>query len=460
MPKLQAEMQAPFPPSARSDRASALIYAAGVVLAGAVVMAGTPGRAETAAEHDALGIAGDLEAGRFAAVVARFSPEMATALPPAQLAAVWQGVVAKAGRLRGYGTPRTQDNGGHAVVTVPLELEKASLNLIVSLSGQKVTGLYLRPAEAVVVWAPDPSLDMSRMGEVEVRVGLRQLPGTLTVPRGIEMAPAIVLVHGSGPNDRDETVAANKPFKDLALGLASRGIAVLRYEKRTRVHPGDFGAGAIFTVKEEVIDDACAAIDLLRSRTDIDQSRVVVLGHSLGATLAPRIAECARGLAGVIIAAGATRPLPDIMVEQVEYLAGLAGSLDEAARAQIAELKSQAAKARGAVAGDSSRILNAPAAYWADLNAFDPATAAARLNVPVLVLQGGRDYQVTAKDLARYREVFAGKATATIREFPSLNHLFISGEGPGRPSEYAVPGHVSGEVIESIVSFVSGLGKR
>jgi len=110
------------------------------------------------------------------------------------------------------------------------------------------------------------------------------------LPVGVERPPVAILVHGSGPGDRDESVGANRPLRDLAVGLASHGIAVLRYEKRTKVYPEDFLAVKAPTVNDETIDDVDRAVDLLRSWTEVDAGRIIVVGHSLGATVAPRIA--------------------------------------------------------------------------------------------------------------------------------------------------------------------------
>jgi dipeptidyl aminopeptidase/acylaminoacyl peptidase len=124
------------------------------------------------------------------------------------------------------------------------------------------------------------------------------------------------------------------------------------------------------------------------------------------------------------------------------------------------QIKSDAARALAAKPGDAGPlILGAPPAYWADLNAYDPAATAARLSMPLLILQGGRDYQVTAEDLQRFRTALDGHANVTIREFPRLNHLFIAGEGKSRPDEYQVPGHVEVSVIDTIARFIDGLSK-
>ena len=139
--------------------------------------------------------------------------------------------------------------------------------------------------------------------------------------------PAVILVHGSGPNDRDETIGANKPFKDLATGLASRGIAVLRYDKRTRVHGAKVAALTDFTVNQEVIEDVIEAVKALRAQPRIDPARVFVLGHSLGGMLVPRIATADPTIAGLIVLAGAARPLEEAIVAQSRYIAVADGTI-------------------------------------------------------------------------------------------------------------------------------------
>ena len=146
-----------------------------------------------------------------------------------------------------------------------------------------------------------PYVDSEAFTEREVTVGRGEwsLPGTLSVPLQGDLHPAVVLVHGSGPNDRDETIGANKPFKDLALGLASKGVAVLRYEKRTLEHGSKMASlMEVLTPEEEVIEDALAAVSLLKETEGIDPDRIYVLGHSLGGTLAPRIAQGDPHIAG------------------------------------------------------------------------------------------------------------------------------------------------------------------
>jgi dienelactone hydrolase len=280
------------------------------------------------------------------------------------------------------------------------------------------------------------------------------LPGMLTVPKGPGPFAALVLVHGSGPNDEDESVGGVRVFRDLAYGLASRGVAVLRYVKRTRVAP----AGVV-TQKEEVIDGAHAAIDLLRRTPEIDAKRIYLLGHSQGGYLAPRIAAGdPGGLAGIVILAGPTRPLEDLLVEQLTYLssldpanASLAADL-EASRKLVQVVRDPALRSDDDVAlPDAGSIKGA---YFLDVRGYDPVAVAKSISCPLLVLQGERDYQVTMKDFERWRTGLASKRGATLKTYPTLNHLFVSGSGKPSPAEYNAPGHVAEGVVDDIAGWV------
>jgi len=422
-----------------------------------------PTHAQERPENAAVVLAWQLGDGRFAEIERSFTPQMATALPAAKLAQIWGQLTAQAGTLREVGQPRAAASGAAAVVTVPLTLERGAFDLVVTVAGERIAGLWIRPAQSVAAaWTSAPYNDpfAYRASEVTVGAAPTALPGTLLVPRTTGKVAALVLVHGSGPHDRNETIGPNRPFEDLAEGLASRGIAVLRYEKRSKIHPQAF-AGRAFTVREEAIDDALAAVALLRTRPEIDPRRIVVLGHSLGATLAPRIADADRSIAGIVMLAAAARPIPDLIVEQTQYLARLEGPPDANATARLAAIKAEADAARTAQPGAAGPlILNAPPAYWADLNGYDPAAAAAALAIPILVLQGGRDYQVTAADFARFSAALGKRGNATLIELPELNHLFVAGAGRSTPAEYGRPGHVDPAVIDAIARFVERVPER
>ena len=400
---------------------------------------------------------GDLDA-----VAARFSPQMAAALPAERFREVWNSLPAQLGTLKSLGTPVVRTDGGVESAWVPATFEKAELSLRMTFDAEgRLAGLLLLPGGPPAEWSPAPYADRAKAREREVTVGSGEwaLPGTLSLPaQGSGPFPALVLVHGSGPQDRDETVGGTKVFRDLAGGLAARGVAVLRYEKRTRVH-GAKMKGLEVTPKEEVVDDALAALALLRGEAGIDPRRVALLGHSLGGMLAPRIAGLDPRIAGIVVMAGNTRPPEDLVVDQMDHLVAVGAATPEIAAATKADVARLRALSPGAPEVKTATLLGAPASYWLSFRGYDPAATAKALSIPVLVLQGGRDYQVTAKDLEGWKAAL-GRERATIRLFPALNHIFVAGEGPSTPAEYEKPGHVAPEVVEAIARWTLALPPR
>ena len=282
-----------------------------------------------------------------------------------------------------------------------------------------------------------------------------ELPGKLALPKKSGPHPAVVLVHGSGPHDEDETVGANKPFRDLAWGLASRGIATLRYEKRTHKYPTAIDAKNI-TFGWETINDALAAAELLRNRPEVDAQRVFVVGHSLGAMAAPFIAQRDSRLAGIIPIAGNARPLLDVIEEQVEYLANLDGDVSDEERHNLEDIKQATAAIRAGKLDEVKKpLLGAPSEYWAHMHTFDPTATAAKLKLPIFVIHGGRDYQITPAEHALWKQRLAGRENVTLNLYDKLNHLMIPGEGKPDPAEYQRAGHVDERVIEDIANWIN-----
>lgn len=398
----------------------------------------------------------------FAKIEAQFTDQMKAAMPPGRLAGTWQSLLTRAGAFQSCAPdPRIRSIDDKRMVITACAFERASLDLQIAFDPEgRIAGLAFRPAASPGVPYGMPSYaDPGTYTEESMTVGLAEwaLPATLTIPVGAGPFPAVVLVHGSGPNDRDETVGANKPFRDLAVGLASRGVAVLRYDKRSKVHGPRMAALPGMTVKEEVVDDAGAAIGQLRGTARIDGARVFVLGHSLGGMLVPRIAAANPSLAGAIVLAGAARSLEDAIVEQTRYLAMLDGTIsaDEQTQVDAAAKMAAAVKALGAVDATAGRMVSgAPASYWLDLRGYDPPAAAAALKIPLLILQGERDYQVTMAEFAKWKAALGTRSAVTFRSYPALNHLFMAGTGAGSPLEYRTPSHVAEDVIRDIAAFI------
>ena len=398
----------------------------------------------------------------FARVSAQFDTAMKKAMPDDSLQKGWDGAMLQIGGFVRRNPAREQHKSGYAAVIIPCDFQrgKMEVTIVFDAAGQ-IAGMQMRPATPPVQYAPPAYAVANAYTEREVTVGTGEwaLPGTFSRPVGTGPFPAIVLVHGSGPNDRDETFGPNKTFKDQSLGLASRGVAVLRYDKRTLVHRAKVAPLTQFTVKEETIDDAVAAVAMLRSEASVDPSRIFVLGHSLGGMIAPRIAAADARIAGIIIMAGAVRSLDQSVLDQYTYLAEADGTVTAAEQQMIDDAKRTieiVAKLTPEDAKTGRSIGGGPVSYWLDLRGFDPPAAAARLSHRVLVLQGQRDYQVTVADFERWKAGLANKTNAQFRLYPTLNHFFLPGTGKSLPAEYSTPGNVPVEVITDIAAWVKG----
>lgn len=409
----------------------------------------------------ANGIVDQLMADEVEPVAAMFNDRMKAAVTVEQLRGGLASARLQAGPFKARVDARGQMRGAMHAVVVTCEFERNNVEVAVAFDeADKIAGLSIRPATTTTEpYATPAYVTPSAFTDVPVTVdaGGWPLPGLISMPLGDGQFPAVVLVHGSGPGDRDESVGPNKPFRDLAWGLASRGIAVLRYDKRTRVHAQRAQALKEVTVKDETIDDALAAVAVLRATPKVRGDRVFVLGHSLGGMLAPRIGAADPKLAGLVAMAGAVRPLEDSIVSQTRYLAELDGQVTDIERSQLEEFERMAARIKALKPGDppiSTPPFGAPASYFIDLNGYNPPAAAASLKVPMLVLQGERDYQVTMEDFAAWQKALAGHPGTVLKSYPSLNHLFMAGSGKPNPGEYQTAGHIAEAVVADIASWI------
>ncbi len=360
------------------------------------------------------------------------------------------------GAAEKIGQPEVQRRGQYQVVIFPVQFAAHKAQVIFTADSQgKIAGLFLRPGQPAskAQWKPPSYADPSRFHSLAVTVGQTwRLPGTLLTPVGQGPFPGVVLVQGSGPHDRDETIGPNKPFRDLAEGLASKGIAVLRYDKRTLVYRPQKSSMKNVTVEQETIQDAINAVRLLQHQPKVKARRVFLLGHSLGGYLAPRTAKQDPAIAGLVILAGNARPVMQLVLMQEKELG--------ASPQQIAQIKKEIAEIHALKPGQQSSklIFHAPPSYWLDLRNYHPTAVAQSLHIPMLILQGGRDYQVTKTDFDLWKSALAGKPSATFHLFPDLNHLFMPGTGKSTPAEYYKASHVSVNVIEQIASWIKAAG--
>ncbi len=363
--------------------------------------------------------ADEFAAARFTEFIARFNDKMIAAAPESRLRLVHAQIAMQLGAYKAIvgDTKCTLAAGINSCVT-PLQFERGQLSLRIAVSSAGLVVGYS-------IMGIEPTGGLAPGANASIVSGSLTLPAIVTLPKTAGPAPLIVLVHGSGAHDADETIGPNKPFRDLAEGLAARGIATLRYVKRNRIAALPESA----TLDDEVANDALAAVALARATAGVDPSRIFVLGHSLGGYMAPYIASKDPQIRGIVIMAGNTRTMRKSLTDQVRHLTGTTDVLE-------------------------ATLQQMPRRYRELLPDYDPTVSARILKRPVLVLQGGRDYQVNDKDFARWTTALANNPLATIKLYPRLNHLFLDGEGTSMPAEYERPGKIPWEVLDDIAAWV------
>ncbi|MEV8325974.1 alpha/beta hydrolase [Kitasatospora sp. NPDC056731] len=231
---------------------------------------------------------------------------------------------------------------------------------------------------------------------------------------------------------------------------------MLRFDKATFAHPDHVPSD--FTIADEYLPPELAAVQLLRRQPGVAADRIHLVGHSMGGKVAPRIAAADPSIAGLVLLAADAQPMHEAAVRVARHLAALAPGpgIDDA----VAALARQAALVAGPelTPDTPSELLpfGLSAAYWLDLRAYDPVATAAALARPMLILQGGRDYQVTvADDLTRWQDALADRPEVAIRIHQDANHLFLPGTGRATPAEYARPGHVEPAVVDEIATWLA-----
>lgn len=400
---------------------------------------------------------GLLDAGSYEEAAGRFSPPVADRVSADVLGRTWERLEARHGAFVAASNAEYGTNQGYDQITLSLRFQRGRERFVVTFGEDGLLG-FQRARAGRAEWTPpayaDPESFETRDLEMDATAECA-LPAELTLPVGESSVPGVVLVHGTGPHDMDETVGPNKPFKDVAWGLSSRGVAVLRYDKRTAACDVDL---ADATVDDVVTEDALAALSALREQDRVDE--VVLAGHSIGGTLAPRIARRDGELAGVVMLAALARPVPDAILAQTEYLLTLDGELSDGEASRLAEVERSVERIRTLEVGDDEVLFLGGREYWETLQSVDAPAETAALDVPRLLLQGERDYQVTVEeDLALLRAAVGDDPAVTVRTYPALDHLFLPGEGPSTPREYAEPGNVDRAVIADVATWIGEVAR-
>lgn len=400
----------------------------------------------------------DLEKGKFEEAHGFFDESVKDKVRPDDLKRFWSSVNASLGAFESVENAQNTVKEEYFVVTLVCKFNKGKQAFqFVFNREEKMVGFFVAPQSTVAAYQNPVYADSTLYKEqpVSIKTPGHELAGLLTTPATGSDFPVVILVHGSGPADMDETIGPNKPFKDLAMGLAAKGIATIRYVKRTRVYTAEFTKA--FTLKEEVTDDALAAIALARTLPGINKKRIYVMGHSLGGMLAPKLAVLAPDLKGIILAAAPARKLTDVIIEQSKYIFEASKDTTSEGKKHLENAVREMERTRitklGAMKADSL-ILGLPASYWIDINLYDQTGTAKKLKNRMLVIHAENDIQVSAEDYNLWKSALVKNKNAAFKLYPGLNHLFMPQSEKTTADLYKTPANVSGAVIDDIALWI------
>ncbi len=400
---------------------------------------------------------------KFDSVYSLFDAEMKRKLDVSKIEGVWEQFVMMYGNVTGSDELRVEEVKSHFVTKRSVKLEKGKITLSVNFDSlAQIAGLFISPGE--IPYTPADYVNAELFTELRIEYGVKGFKnsGRLSIPKSKTPMPVVIIVPGSGGIDKDCSIGPNKIYKDLAWGLASKGIAAFRYDKKTHQYlnkliDNDSLGKEPFTVENEYLQDLEEIIIAITARKEINPNQIYMLGHSQGGYLIPFFNKRFKNIAGFISMAGTLREIPSLAIEQIEYINGsqklaskdslamadLRGKMQNSTRAHINSVTSNA-QVMGPYTVD----------YWKYLSSYHPEELALKINKPLYVLQGERDYQVKMIDFDIWKKTMQNKKQVSFKSYPSLNHLFIEGKGLSMPKEYTQAGNMSEEVLNDIVNWL------
>jgi len=384
---------------------------------------------------------------QFDTAISYIDSSLQSKVTPALLGQINNSLIQKIGSFKGVMDVNQHQAGGYLNCFVYTAFEKDSLDIkTVFNKNNKIMGF-------VFVKHEDDS------NAYNIKSGNLTLPGTLLIAKDNNQKKLVILVHGSGANDRDETLGQLKPFKDLAQGLLKAGISTYRYDKRTFVAPKSLPKN--FTVDDVVTNDVLNIIHYFNNNDTFQNYKLYVIGHSLGAFMAPRIAKKAKGVVnGVVMMAGPARPIQDLILEQLTYLDSLTPSkeLDEKLKEVKRQIHYMHGNAFNQNSPSDSLLSKQQASFWLSFNAYKPLEVIKSINTPFLILQGEKDYQVRMADFNLWKRATNGMSNISFKSYPGLSHLFMQSNGTPSPKDYEGEKHIPSQVINDIASWIKKNG--
>jgi dienelactone hydrolase len=316
--------------------------------------------------------------------------------------------------------------------------------------------IYLSFMEAHKIYVAPDYCEVSKFLERKITVvnGMYDLPGILAMPNHAGKMPLVSILPEAGPTDKDGSYEENKPYKDLAWGLASKGIAVFRFEKRSNNYGifllKDKAAYETFTPREDLLIDLYKIIDSLKTLPDVNPDKIFILGHGQGGMLAPLVAKERKDIAGIVMMGANAKRTQEMMIDQYKYLSKVSPEkkpeYDEQTRNAIRSMD----KKLNPLTEHHLMPYDVQATYWVWLNQYPHLEISQKLNKPQFVLHGERDYQANMENYELWKKTLQKNSKAIVKLYPRLNHLFYAGDAQSTYSEYYLKSNIPENVITDI----------
>lgn len=405
---------------------------------------------------------------QFDSIIRKFSPSLTQTLDSTRLSNTWVNMLQMYGEIKHHGQPFIEKNYVYHIATIPVHYEKVKAYVKITFDSLfSIYGLLVSPCNnnySIPEYANTLAFD-----DTIIPFGVPEFPinGVLSLPSSGGKFPLVIIIHDTGPWDKDGTFGPNQPYKDFAWGLATNGVAVFRYDKRTFIHGATLYANPkyqYYTIEEEIIEDALEALKVMSKHPSIDASNIYILGHGQGGMVAPLIVKKSKSVKvkGIVMAAANARPIQQLMIDQMHFLYD-STELNEGQRGNMDVIIAKAEYAmRKDLKPDMPDYLlpsGVAAPYWIYINKYDQVKTAQKLKqMPMLFLQGERDYQVPRMtDFNIWKTKMAENKRASFIAYPNLNHLFLPGEGRPRRQEFATANNVALKVILDISQWIKAL---
>jgi uncharacterized protein len=384
---------------------------------------------------------------RHSEIITFFSEDAKKEISIGNLEKIEQAVTSQLGKYLQHISINLESNEGDSIGYYYSKFEKDKLDIkIVFNKKNEIIGFFFIPHKLFE--------KIGSKNEYSVQSDIIILPGTLLIADSNNKKILSIFIHGSGPLDRDETIYENKPFRDIANGLAEYGISSYRFDKRSKISPELF-SNDTFTIDDEVTTDIINLVNHFRANGKFKNYRIVLIGHSLGGMMLPKILEKIE-ISGAVFMAANARPLEVLLLEQYNYLYKLQHTVK--LKLEINKLKRQIDYFNSNNFTKNSPKeylpLNLPFTYWNSLKNYDQLKSIKNYNASLLILQGENDYQVKMKDFNLWKQELRNNRQAKFISYPHLNHLFMKVDGKSKPSDYQTLGKVSSIVIKDIANWM------